>query len=347
VDAYEIVQFLRDRQRPFTPNEIWKAISELDPEGKADVGELTQEVTEEGLRWTMTVLTGLWEVLKAPSPPGVEEYLREGGKVQVTYVSSKEEEREKEYLWVMMTSPKRRPDSGLNLSPPELPLEYFFFEASTGFAQIAANHLHATGHRAFFRGEREDVEGALREAEVLRPILSVMGLGDLEGTIEKLARLEDGEVRAEGPYVLVRGGNTWALRRGTLLGDLQLDGAFLLGEEVKLSSGEVEVALKPKWFWGKVGLEYVRFRFGEEEVIFDDQGDAALAEEWDPIGWVIQERIKRELRRVEEMRESLLEESSTRMMALLRVFAQHKGPFWELARGELQALATAELFLEM
>jgi hypothetical protein len=126
-----------------------------------------------------------------------------------------------------------------------------------------------------------------------------------------------------------------------------LDGAFLLGEEVKLSSGEVEVALKPKWFWGKVGLEYMRFRFGEEEVTFDDQGDAASAEERDPIGWVIQERTKRELRRVEELRESLLEESSARMMALLKVFAQHKEPFWELTRRGLQALVTAEFFLEM
>ena len=345
--AHDIAQFLREHQRPFTPDEIEKAILELDPEGKADVRTFTHEVTEEGLRWTMGVLTGLWEVLKAPFLAGVEEDLRQGGKVQVSYVPSKEGEREKGYLWILATNPKRRPDSGLDLSPPELPLEYFFFEASMGLVEISAARLHVRGDRAFFRGETEDVEGALREAEVLRPILSAMGLGDLEGTIEKLARLEDGEVRAEGPYVLVRSGNTWALRQGTLLGDLHLDGAFLLGEEVKLSSGEVEVALKPKWFWGKVGLEYVRFRFGEEEVIFDDQGDVALAEERDPIGGVIQERIKRELMRVEEMRESPLNESSARMMALLKAFAQRKEPFWELARGGLRALATAELFLEM
>jgi len=320
---------------------------ELDSEGKADVRTLTQEVTEESLRWTMGVLAGLWEVLKAPPPPGVEGGLRQRGKVRVSYASSKERKREKGYLWVLATNPKRRPDSGLDLSPPELPLECLFFEASTGFVEISAARLHVRGDQAFFRGEGEDVEGALREAEVLRPILSAMGLGDLEGAIEKLARLEDGEVRAEGPYVLVRGGSTRALRRGTLLGDLRLDGAFLLGEEVKLTLGEVEVALKPKWLWGRVGLEYARFRFGEEEVIFYDQGDAALAEERDPIGWVIQERMKRELRRLEEAREPFLEESSARMMALLRVFAQREEPFWELAREGLQALATAELFLEM
>ncbi len=107
------------------------------------------------------------------------------------------------------------------------------------------------------------------------------------------------------------------------------------------------MALKPKWLWGKVGLEYVRFRFGEEEVFLKDQGDAALAGERDPIGWIIQERVNRELRRVEEKRESPLNGSSAKMMALLRAFAQCENPFWELAGKRLQALATAELFLEM
>jgi hypothetical protein len=347
VDAHEIVQFLRDRQRPFTPNEVQKAILELDPEGKADVETLTQEVTEEGLKWTMGVLAGLWEVLQVSPPPEVEEDLRQEGKVQSTYMLSEEEGREKVHLWVLVSNPKSKPHNILDLSPPKLPLKYFAFEASMGFVQINTNYLDVTGDRAFFWGERGDLEEALNEAKVLHPILSAMGLGDLESALEKLTGLEDGEVQAEGPYVLVRGGDIWALRRGTLLGDLHLDGTLLLGEEVTVSSGEIEVVLKPKWLWGKLELEYVRFRFGEEEVFFENQGDNALAEERDPIGWVIQERVKRELTKLAQMKETPLNESSAKMVALLKVFAQGKEPFWELARGGLRALTTAELFLEM
>jgi predicted oxidoreductase (fatty acid repression mutant protein) len=74
---------------------------------------------------------------------------------------------------------------------------------------------------------------------------------------------------------------------------------------------------------------------------------ASSDQERDPIGRVIQERVKRELAKLAQMKETPLNESSARMVTLLRVFAQHKEPFWELTRRELQALATAELFLEM
>jgi hypothetical protein len=297
----------------------------------------------------MGVLAGLWEVLQVSPPPEVEEDLRQEGKVRVTYMRTKEEEREKALLWVLVSTLKKRPYDKLDLSPPELPLEYFGFEASTGLVEMSTNHvLHVTGERAFFRGERGDLEEALNEAKVLRPVLSAMGLNDLESALEKLAELEDGEVRAEGPYVLARGGGVWALRRGTLLGDPRLDGAFLLGEEVVVSSGEMEVALKPKWQpWGRVGLEYVRFRFGEEEILLEGQEDVALTRGRDPIRWAIQGRLRRELAKLEQMKESPLGERAARMVALLKVLAQNEEPFWELARRGLWTLTTAELFLEM
>jgi hypothetical protein len=341
-----MVKLLRDRQRPFTPREVQKAVLELGLEGEADVEALAREVAEEGYKWTMGVLVPLWEVLEIPSPPGVEEDLRQGGRVQISYAVP-EDKGEEGYLWVVVTNPKRMPDGGMDLPSPELPTEYFFFEASIGLTSMRTDHLHVTGERAFFRGERDDLEEALKEARFLRPVLSAMGLGDLEGTLERLMELEEGEVRAEGPYVLARGRGVWALRRGTLLGDLRLDGAFLLGEEAKVSLGEAEVVLKPKWFWGVVGLEYVRFRLGDEEVFFEDQGDDASAEELDPIGWIIQERLKRELRRTQEMRESPLSESSPSVMSSLKALAQRKEPFWELTREGLRTPADPERFLEM
>jgi hypothetical protein len=107
---------------------------------------------------------------------------------------------------------------------------------------------------------------------------------------------------------------------------------------VRVPFREAERSLKPKWFWGIVSLEYVRFRLGEEEILFKDEGDEALAEERDPIGRIIQERLKRELKRAEQMRESPLDENLPRMMTLPKAFAQNKKPFWELARKELRAL---------
>jgi hypothetical protein len=342
MNAHEIAQLLRDRQRPFTAKEVQRVLLELGLEKEVDVEGLAQEVAEEGRKWTMGVLASLWEVLKILPPPGVEEDLRQGGRVQVSYVDPEDEEEG--YLWVVATNPKRMPDGGIDLPPPELPLKYFFFGASLGLADMSTDHLHAMAGRAFFRGERGDLEEALKEAQTVRPVLSAMGLGDLEGALQKLAELEEGEVRAEGPYVLARGGGIWALRWGTLLGDLRLDGAFLLGEEVRVSFGEAEVVLKPKWFWGTMGLEYVRFRLGEEEVLLEDEGDDALAEERDPIGWIIQERLKRELRRMERAEGAISGRISAKMAALLKALAQRKEPFWELAEGKLQALATAQLF---
>jgi hypothetical protein len=346
MNAHEIAQLLRDRQRPFNPKEVQRVVLELGLEGEVDVEVLAREVVEEGCKWTMGVLAGLWEVLKILPPPGVDEDLRQGGRLQISYVAP-EDEGEEGYLWVAVTNPRRMPDGGIKLPPPELPTKHFFFAASMGLAKMNTDHLHVTGERAFFRGERGDLEEALKQAKFLHPVPSAMGLADLEGALEKLAELEEGEVRAEGPYVLARGGGVWALRRGTLLGDLRLDGAFLLGEEVKVSLGEAEVALKPKWLWGVVGLEYVRFRLGDEEVFFEDQGDDASVEELDPIGWIIQERLKRELRRTQEMRESPLSESSPSVMSSLKALAQRKEPFWELTREGLRTPADPERFLEI
>jgi len=329
MNVHEMARFLRDRGRSFNPKEVQRAVLELGLEKEVDVEALTREVLEEGYKWTMGVLAGLWEVLKIPPPPGVEEDLKQGGRVHVSCIAPEDEEQG--YLWVVSTNPKRRPDGGIDFPPPELPLKYFSFSASLGFAGMCTDHLHAMGERAFFRGERGGLEEALKEAKALLPLLSAMGLGDLEGALKKLAELGEGEVRAEGPYIIARGGGIWALRRGTLVGDLNLDRAFLMGEEVRLSLGGAEVSLKPKWFWGKVELEYVRFRLGDEEILFEDEGDDALAEERDPIGWIIQQRLNRELRRVQEMRKSPLNGTSPRMMSLLKALAQVKKPFWGLA----------------
>jgi hypothetical protein len=99
MNAHEIAQLLRDRQRPFSPKEVQRVLLELGLEGEVDIEALTQEVLEEERKWTMEVLASLWDVLKIPPPPGVEEDLRQGGRVQVSYAAPKDEGEG--HLWVV------------------------------------------------------------------------------------------------------------------------------------------------------------------------------------------------------------------------------------------------------
>jgi len=112
----------------------------------------------------------------------------------------------------------------------------------------------------------ENVRGALRAARSFRPLFAAWGLGDLEEALEALAGLKDGEVRQEGPYVLVREGDLFALRRGRLFGSLALERAFLTGnEEVSFSlSEELEIAFTTEFSWSSARVGGLRVRWGEE-----------------------------------------------------------------------------------
>jgi hypothetical protein len=117
----------------------------------------------------------------------------------------------------------------------------------------------------------ERVEAALAEARSLPSFLAALGLSDLEGALEVLSRLENGEVRREGPYLLVREGDTRILRRGEFLGSPKLDAAFFLGGRVSLSYPRgLEIALKGEIvFEDNVVLRKFALRFEGEEARHD------------------------------------------------------------------------------
>jgi len=145
------------------------------------------------------------------------------------------------------------------------------------WAEVASNLvLLREGRRkkAYLRaGHEERLKDALEGARFLRPFLSEAGFSDLEGALLTLSRLEDGEIRQEGPYIVARKGESRALFRGVLFGNPALDGAFLVGDAVTLPLREgAEIALRGYFFEKRVGLSEMRVRWGEERADYHGKG---------------------------------------------------------------------------
>ncbi len=112
----------------------------------------------------------------------------------------------------------------------------------------------------------EELEKALRVAEKLEPLLSHIGLDGMAKALEALGELKEREARVEEPYVLARDEGLWLMRRGAILGDLELDKEVLLGREVSLSfPGDVEIAFRSVWNLNRVRLDDVRLRRGPRD----------------------------------------------------------------------------------
>jgi hypothetical protein len=145
------------------------------------------------------------------------------------------------------------------------------------WAEVASNLvLRREGRRkkAYLRAVHEErLKDILEGARFLRPFLSGAGFSDLEEALLTLPRLEDGEVRQEGPHLVARKGETWALFRGALFGNPALDGAFLVGDTVTLPLREdVEIALRGHFFEKRVNLSEMRIRWGEERADYRGRG---------------------------------------------------------------------------
>jgi hypothetical protein len=143
--------------------------------------------------------------------------------------------------------------------------------------RVVAHHvLRREGRRkkAYLRAVHEGwLKDVLEGARFLRPFLSGAGFSDLEEALLTLPRLEDGEIRQEGPYVVARKGETWTLFRGVLFGNPALDGAFLVGDTVTLLLREgAEIALRGYFFEKRVNLSEMRIRWGEERADYHGRG---------------------------------------------------------------------------
>jgi hypothetical protein len=176
----------------------------------------------------------------------------------------------------------------------------FQLTACAGRTDVKAASLFARRARAFLRAQSpEKVEEAAKVVKALRPFFEAVDLADLEAALEALAALEDGEVRAEGPHVLLREKGVWALRTGLLLGDLSSTKDFLARGKAVLSYPHgVKIALKGHFWWeGKLGLEELVVQWEDEVVRFWRRADRPephadpLAE--DPVGKMVRQMLER------------------------------------------------------
>ncbi len=178
------------------------AIQQLSPKGVLP-DTFVKRVLEALYAQTKEALSGLWEVLGVSPPPDLEERLRK---------------------------------KGFSYAFGDKPLEGFSLYALPGVVALdGPSELHVLNDKVFLRtSSRKPLERTREGVRVLRPLLTTMGLSDLEDAIETLLGLEKGEGRVEWGYVLARSGDFWTLWRGTFLGDPDLDVAVLAERDVVL-----------------------------------------------------------------------------------------------------------------
>ncbi len=278
----------------------------------------------EALRRAMGVLEGLWKALEISGPPPIE----------VAEALLEQEKR----VGVWSSYEGREAVVGLGFPTPFLrfptPLATFPRVRLTGDArgeiEVEVEEVFARRGKVFYAPLHIwEVARGVEAARVFQPLFEALGLGDLGGVLEALKKLENGEVRIEGEYLLLRRGY-FLLRRGYLLGDFELDKAFLSLEEVRLSfPGDVELTLRGGGFdRGLVHLAELKVRWEGEEVRFggeDVKWVGTRANSKDPIGELVRKQVGRDL-------EVLDPPPSPRMRALLEVLAEKRRPLEALKR---------------
>jgi hypothetical protein len=183
------------------------------------------------------------------------------------------------------------------------------------------------GRASFYSPDHENTKRAHEVVKAFRPLFRVFGLEDLEGAFEALTALKDGEARMEGAYVLARRGERWALRRGSVFGNLLLDKAFLLGEEDLVFSYPegLKIAFSTSPVGHKVQVKALKVQWGEETASYypsQYRGPAPEAE-------VIDEELPRTLIQMglrEWLGKPMRPKHSPRMEVLLRELSESENP---------------------
>jgi hypothetical protein len=347
--AEKIAQILEDEARPFTLEEVEKALQRYNL--NLDAQNLAKEVIEEGHKRTVESLSGFWRMLGVPPLGDVEESLREGESLQAVCLNSNSKGKTSV---AMVISQRHYPDLYLSYPFPEYQGSGFTLRAWTGRVELNTySGIYATRERVFFTtSEVEKIEEALKDAQVLRPFFASMKIYGVDKAIEELASLRDGETRMAGEYLLARNEDIYAIRRGSVFGDLALDGALLTQRDVVLSfPGDVEISFRVEWSLGNASFHYLRIRWGEDEILFGGEhrflGNILNV---DPLTPALQEKLRRELRTIEWSKELVPDYCASctpKMLAFLRAFVGYENPLEALAKGRFHTYTTAELFSEL
>jgi hypothetical protein len=309
---------LEENLYPPTPKGVREMVRDLAPGEDPEV--LAEKVLEKARKHTRRALDGLWEAFGLASPPsGVEESLLEGQRFTAWYPG-----RGRAELHVWQTGGKRI------LSLPRLvSCGQLSFNYRAGWVEVeVAPGLFATWGRAFFQAQSlGEISEAIEAARALRPLFRALDLADLEEALKALAALEEGEGRTEGPYALARTGGFWSLRRGSLLGDPLLDGAFLGGEAVRLTfPGGIRLTLKGSLFEGTLGLREGVLEWGDEAVRFCTEEEFCGVLDERPIPQLVRMGLWRELDRP-------LRSYSSKLCALIEELSEEEDPI-EALRSE-------------
>ncbi len=245
---------------------VCKALKELGMEPEFPIIDpFYRRLIAEGKRWQREALKKLWGILGISNALPRWLYDLEGAIWDVVWTVCFPAE-------VQVSFPFR--DEPLVFPLPK-PHPSGSFSASTwpGGMEVGIEGLYVRKERAYLAADAlTDIGAILAGVRPLAPLFAFLGLADLEGALLALEGLEDGEVRQEGAYLLVREGGTRLLFRGNLTGDPGLDAALLLGREVVLGTREIRARIKLNVGAGRIGprmhIEEGLLEWGEEAFPF-------------------------------------------------------------------------------
>jgi len=359
-----VIRLLRKNNRFFTPEDVWWVIETYNLEvGEKEV--FAHEVVAEGLECTTNALHAFFESVGDALPLKevleTEERLRKGEEVRAWCFPEWKGPLRRTFVSVEAGGGKDKLRFSFSSSRA---FEQFQLKAFTGVVNIDASNpsmdLKAgswgwKGEAFFITHKEEALEEALKTVTSLRPVLPAMGLSDLEEGLTALRGVASGERRVEGGYTLIRDGEVWFLKRGSLTGDPDLDRALLREEPITLTfPGDVEIAFKAKFSFEpghlqhKMSLVQGYLRFGEEVVRFgpEDKFFSFLAGA-SPLESALRWGLLRKFDLWEQTGDgSFFEGLSPKTIAALRALAELKDPFWFLAEGKFHICATTQLFAD-
>ncbi len=262
--ARRAIQLLERRGYAPTLPSVREVAQELRPKG--DPEAIVRAISKERYERDKGFFEALWAFLEVSPPPfEVEEALREGRGVSLWLSQG-----QKQVNFVVEDRPQKR-------SPlrHRIPIPLSIDSRITGLRVVVDNvYAEARDGRsnAFLRTDRRE-KSALEAVRYFRPLLEALDLSDLERALETLTNLPPWEKgRVEGGYFMAKSPYFSVLRRGLVLGDPVLDGAFFRGEPVVLSYPEgAKLFLKAtfileseEWYAG----------FGKVEVKIEWRGEA-------------------------------------------------------------------------
>jgi len=350
------IKLLEEEGSPFTLEEVQRLVQDRKLEAtNRDVDAIARAVLEEGHRRTLEVLGGLQEALGVPLLSQVEKVLPKGGWVSVDYRDT--------LLGSQVVARVQGQDEGLHFSLPHRPLlRGLEVHLGPGTVSLAledpglTSWLSVKKGRVFFKTDNcgedkgECVRKVLQDVKTLRPLFVSMGLSDLEGAVEGLSQLDEGESEVEGPYALARNERAWMLRRGLVFGEPRLDGDLMLEREIALSfPGNVEISFAVRWEYSFMSLSFLYIRWEREEVLIDTNRSFFFAEtlERDPVTSAIRSGLEKEVEYVERGWSSRIVDPSPKMLAFLKALSRHDEPLRALAEGRFLPYTKAQLFLDL